>query len=79
MQSPRAEWVLFGIHFAVLDYLRNRGEPDGDTVTEVVRVVFHVDRPAGRFALAGALTGAGIGLYRHFTKPEMRAYLRKEN
>lgn len=72
MQSPPLEWaaIVGGpiLTAGVVDYLRDRGEPDGDTLTEVLRGVFHVDRPAGRATLAGAITAGGVVLYRHLCK-----------
>lgn len=37
MQSPPAEWVLGIGYLAVLDYLRARGEADGNTLSECTR------------------------------------------
>lgn len=72
MQSPPIEWALGIGYLAVVDVLRDRGEPDGDTLTECLRALFHVDDPRGRAALAVAITGGGVGLFRHLTKPHMR-------
>ena len=72
MQSPPIEWALMVAHYGVVDYLRDRGEPDGDTATECLRVLFRVHTPHGRAALATAITGGGLVLYRHLTKPDMR-------
>lgn len=72
MHSPPAEWVLGIGHLAILDYLRDRGEPDGDTLTEVVRSLFATETPRGRALLAGTMTAGGVLLYRHFVKVEMR-------
>lgn len=72
MHSPPIEWALEAVHFVALDAIRDRGEPDGDTATEVLRALFHVDRPEGRAVLAVAITAGGLALYRHLTKPEMR-------
>lgn len=48
MQSPRAEYLLMGAGFAAFDYLRARGEADGDTLSEVTRdlVARHRHGPA---------------------------------
>lgn len=73
MQSPPLEWaaIVGGpiLTAGVVDYLRDRGEPDGDTLTEVLRGVFRVHTPHGRAALAGAIAGGGLALYRHLVKP----------
>ncbi|HET7355541.1 MAG TPA: hypothetical protein VFJ09_02590 [Nocardioidaceae bacterium] len=65
---PAAEWALFAAHVAVVDWLRDRGEPDGDTATEALRVAFAVHRPEGRAALALTLAGGSAWLYRHLCK-----------
>lgn len=72
MHSPPMEWALGIGHLVALDFLRDRGEPDNDTLTEVLRTAFHVERPEGRVALAAAITCGGVLLYRHLAKPEMR-------
>lgn len=72
MHSPPIEWALGIGYLGVIDYLRDRGEPDGDTLSEVLRAAFNVQRPEGRLALAAAITGGGVLLYRHLAKPEMR-------
>lgn len=72
MQSPPIEWALGIAYLGVIDVLRDRGEPDGDTLSEVLRDLFHVDHPVGRLALGGAIAVGGRALYRHLTKPEMR-------
>lgn len=67
MQSPPAEWALGIGYLAVLDYVRSRGDADGDTLSEVVRG--YVDRhPAGRPAFAAALTTGSLILYRHICR-----------
>lgn len=72
MQSPRIEWTLGVAYLAVLDYVRNRGEPDGDTLTEVIREAFDTDQASGRRRLAATIAAGGVVLYRHLTKPTMR-------
>lgn len=73
MHSPPIEWALGIGYLAVVDVLRDRGEPDGDTLSEVLREVFGVERPEGRIALAAAIGAGGVVLYRHLVKPEMVA------
>lgn len=68
MKSPRAEWVLFGAHFAALDYIRDRGEPDADTLSEVIRDTFQVHTRIGHIAFTAALTGAAVLFHRHICK-----------
>jgi hypothetical protein len=65
-----------GIGYLVaLDVLRDHGEPDNDTLTEVIRQLFRVETPLGRARVATAILVGGIGLYVHICKPEMRALL----
>ena len=68
MKSPRIEWALGIGYLAVVDVLRDRGEPDGDTLSEVLREVFRVDTRGGRVALGGAIAAGAVGLYRHLVK-----------
>jgi hypothetical protein len=72
MQSPRAEWVLGIGYLAVIDILRDIGDPDGDTLSEVTRDAFGTDEPGGRVRLAAVLAAGGVLLYRHLTKPATR-------
>lgn len=72
MQSPPIEWAAALGYLGFVDWLRDRGEPDGDTATEVLRNIFRVEHPQGRLALAAAISGGGVLLYRHLVKPEMR-------
>lgn len=68
MHSPPVEWSLHVLHFAVLDVVRDRGEPDGDTASEVIRDLFHVDTPTGRLAFALTLAAGSTVLFRHICK-----------
>lgn len=72
MQSPPIEWSLLAAHAVALDVIRDRGEPDGDTATEVLRTLFRVETTEGRARLAAAIAVGGVLLYRHLTKPQMR-------
>jgi hypothetical protein len=74
MHSPPVEWALGIGYLAVVDWLRDRGEPDGDTLSEVLRAAFSVDQPRGRLALAATLAAGGLVAYRHLTKPESRPH-----
>lgn len=56
-------------HFGVVDWMRDRGEPDGDTASECIRQAFRVDTAPGRLAFTAALTGAAFLFHRHITKP----------
>lgn len=68
MQSPPAEYLLFGAGFAAFDYLRARGEADGDTLSEVTRdlVARHPQGPA-IFLLILAASSAGFAV--HILRP----------
>lgn len=68
MHSPRVEWVLGIGYLAVVDLLRDRGEPDGDTLSEVIREVFAVHTPLGRARFTVALIGSGAIFHRHICK-----------
>ena len=72
MHSPPVEWVLGISYLAALDAIRDHGEPDGDTLTEVLRDWFHVETPGGRARLATTITAGAVLLYRHLVKPSMR-------
>lgn len=78
--NPRSEWALIvggvATWVAVFDYMRNQGEPDGDTLTEVIRDVMYLETRPGRVALITSLSLAGAVFYRHLTKPEMLEILR---
>jgi hypothetical protein len=64
MQSPPLEWTIFAAHFAVLDYIRARGDADKDTASEVVRDL--IDRhPAGRIVGTAVYATGAVALYRH--------------
>lgn len=69
MHSPPVEWSLFALHFGVVDYLRDRGEPDGDTASEVIRQAFRVHTRSGNATFTAALIGAAFVFHRHITKP----------
>ncbi len=68
MQSPRIEWALGIGYLGLIDYLRDRGEPDGDTLSEVIRHVFAVHTPRGRAAFTIALLGGTAVIRRHICK-----------
>lgn len=78
--NPRSEWALIvggvAIWVGLFDYMRNQGDPDGDTLTEVIRELMYLETPPGRFALATSLVAASTVFYRHLTNPEMLEALR---
>lgn len=67
MQSPPAEWALGIGYLAVLDYLRSRGEADGDTLSEVTRNAI-ARHPAGFAIFTGTYTVGAYALWRHIVK-----------
>lgn len=68
MRSPAVEWSLAVGHLAVLDWIRDRGEPDRDTLSEVIRETFHVDTPAGRAVFTAVLGLGAVAFHRHICK-----------
>lgn len=72
MQSPPMEWALGIGYLAVVDYIRDQGEPDGDTLSECVRHAFKIDTPNGRLAFTVALSAGALILHRHIVKPGER-------
>lgn len=68
MQSPRIEWTLAIGHLAVLDYVRAKGEPDQDTLSECLRTA--VERaPYGRVLFAASLAAGALVFHRHIVGP----------
>jgi hypothetical protein len=58
MQSPPVEWTLGIGYLALLDYLRSRGDADGDTLSEVVRDAMRKHPQGERIFTAGLIVGA---------------------
>lgn len=71
MQSPPAEWVLGLSYLALLDYLRARGDADGDTLSEVVRDLV-ARHPRGETIFTGVVVLGGYALHRHIVNPLRR-------
>jgi hypothetical protein len=67
MQSPSAEWVLGLSYLGVLDYMRARGEADGDTLSEVTRDLIY-RHPLGRVAFTIIYAAGAVALHRHLVK-----------
>lgn len=60
---------MLGIGYLVaIDLLRDRGEPDSDTLSEVIRDTFRVQEPAGRLGFTVALAAGSALLWRHICK-----------
>ena len=72
MQSPRMQWSLALGYIALLDVVLDRGEPDGDTLSEVIRDTFRVHTPRGRVRWRAALVVGGVLLDRHICKEVAR-------
>jgi hypothetical protein len=68
MKSPPLEWTLHIAFPLLVDYIRDRGEPDGDTLSEVIREAFRVHTPTGRAAWRVCLYGGARLLDRHICK-----------
>lgn len=68
MKSPPVEWALGIGYLAAIDIIRAKGDPDDDTLSEIIRG--HVDRhPHGERLFAAALLTAGIWFHHHITSP----------
>lgn len=72
MHSPPLEWGLGIGYLVVLDVIRDRGEPDKDTLSECIRDGFHVETRRGRIAWRVALIASVLVFDRHIAKPSMR-------
>jgi hypothetical protein len=64
MQSPPVEWVVGIGYLAAIDYIRSRGEADGDTLSEVVRT-FVRRHPSGDALFTVAVFAGAEILRRH--------------
>lgn len=75
MQSPPLELVLDIVHLGTRNLVRNVGDPDDDTISEVVR--WAKDQiPYGDQVLAVVLAAAGVGFWHHICRSP---YARKRN
>lgn len=68
MQSPPAEWVLGIAYLGLLDYMRARGEADGDTLSEVTRDLV-ARHPRGEVLFTAALLVGAMAFRSHIVKP----------
>lgn len=68
---PRASTIWLGIigGAAALDWYLDRGEPDGDTCSELIRRIYFVHTPLGKTVFGLTLLGGTDLLWRHITKP----------
>lgn len=67
MQSPPAEWAVLVGSLAAIDYLRSRGEADGDTASEVLRGYVYRHR-LGPIVFSLVLFGGAELLRRHIIR-----------
>lgn len=67
MQSPPIEWALGIGYLAALDVIRDRGEADGDTLSECTRELVRRHRH-GHIAFTAALALGAVALHRHILK-----------
>ncbi len=72
MQSAPLEWTLHLAFPVLVDIIRDRGEPDGDTLSEVIREVFRVHTPRGRLAFTATLAAGAVAFHRHICKEVAR-------
>lgn len=68
MQSPPLEWTLDITHLVARNLLRNQGEPDFDTLSEVVRAGVKKLGRHGPMVLDLAIVGGAIALRQHWRK-----------
>ncbi|RNL66225.1 hypothetical protein EFK50_00955 [Nocardioides marmoriginsengisoli] len=68
MQSPPLELVLDVVHLGARNLLRNRGDADGDTISEITRSVKD-QIPYGDQVLAVALAALAAGYWVHICRP----------
>ena len=68
LPRPRVVWPTLIGALVALDIWADRGEPNGDTLTELVRSVFHPETPVGRVTIATLLGVGGGVLFDHFCK-----------
>ena len=67
MQSPPLEWTLGIAYLAAIDYIRSRGEADGDTLSEVARN-FVRRHPRGDLLFGVGLYVGAEALRRHIVR-----------
>lgn len=72
MHSPPLEWGLGIGYLVALDVLRDRGEPDKDTLSECIRDAFKVETPIGFAIFTASAVGGFTIFHRHIVKPKMR-------
>lgn len=69
MHSPPLEWSLGIGHLAILDWIRDRGEPDSDTLSECIREAFQVHSPRGYLTFTATVVAGAVLFHRHICKP----------
>ncbi len=68
MQSPPFELVLDVLHLGTRNLLRNVGDPDDDTISEITRGMVLAHR-AGPALFALGLLAGGVGFWFHICQP----------
>lgn len=72
MHSPPLELVLDVVHLASRNLIRDIGDPDQDTISEIIRGA--TDRIRyGDQALALVLAAGGVGFWFHIRRPRWAA------
>ena len=66
--SPRLIWGGALGALVAYDLICDRGDPDGDTLSEVTRDVFHTDTPAGRVRFIATTLGFVAWWLRHILR-----------
>lgn len=69
MQSPPLELVLDVVHLATRNLVRNVGDPDDDTISEIIRGVTN-KLPYPDLSSALILGVAAYGFWHHIRRPK---------
>lgn len=71
LPRPAHVWGGIALGVTLLDYWCDQGEPNGDTLSEQTRRLFHTDTPLGKAAFALFLAGGVRVLYPHIVDGPM--------
>lgn len=71
MQSPEVELVLDVLHIGSRNLIRHRGEPDGDTISEITRrLVYRYRWGPALFSVGVYLTAEGFRRHILSSRPQ---------
>lgn len=68
LPRPRVVWPALIGAVALLDWWCDRGEPNGDTLSELLREWWRVETPLGRAAFTASLALGANALHSHICK-----------